>query len=462
MQAEHRELRARLLFDTPPPAFAAACREVRQELSARYSQGPAESRAATAALAAELCLDVQSYLPRWHLCPPGAVAGVQAGLLREEADAWRRLLAEWHAHEALRQVAAEEALLQRSNFLRMSSLADEGVVSTRWGYDYGYGIDAAMRRGALLVTTNPPLVNLVRSEQPALWEPVREALRREHPGADGDRLASLFSAQVVLANCRALRPLYEASGGRYGYVNLQVNPHAAQDAPRMAADIEWLHGLLREALGGTPNVVFKVPGTRAALETVRRVTAKGIGVTITLGFSVDQHVAFAEAIEEGCAPVSFLVMMNGRLDDPVRDELQAAGVANAAELATWAATGVVRRSYGLVFRQGGCRRSALLIASLRGPWNVDSAIATGPAPVFITSFPDKTEEYDAEVRGIRSDIDQPLPPAILAGLSRSRLFRQAAEPGALGVDGFDTFHPVAVTLRAFTAAWDDLAAWLVG
>jgi transaldolase len=462
MNQEWQDLREMLLFRTPPGELAVAGQEVRRHLTMRQARGPAASQAEVATLAAELCLDLQSYLPRWHLQRPTSSARVPDDLLAAEAAAFRALLSEWGAVAELARVQTEEALLQRSNFLRLTRLADEGKVATRWGYDYAHGIAPAMRRGALLVTTNPPLVNLIRKEQPQQWEPVRAALRRRYPGTAGDRLASLFSLEVVLANCRILRPIFELSGGRYGYVNLQVDPHAAQDAERMAEDIEWLYGLLCERLGGTPNVVFKVPGTQAALETVRRVTAKGIGVTITLGFSVDQHLAFAEAIESGSAPVSFLVMMNGRLDDPIRDELAALGVANAAHLATWASTAVVRRSYDLLYRQGVPRRSALLIASLRGPWNVDSAITHQAAPVFITSFPDKTEEYDAQEREIVSQIDQPVAADILAGLQRSVLFRQACEPGAIGVAGFDAYPPVAITLKAFAAAWDELAAWLAG
>jgi len=454
------ELREELFFRTAPAGFAAACHSLRRRLGAQYASGSAAARAETAALVADLCLDTQSYLPRWHLQCPGQDGAVTDATLAAEAAAFRSLLGEWGAAVELARVAAGEALLQRSNFLRLTRKADAGRLATRWGYDYADGIAPAMRRGALLVTTNPPLVNMIRKEQPARWEPVREELRRDHPGADRDRLAALFAMRVVLENCRVLRPVYEASGGRYGYVNLQVNPHLACDAAAMARDIEWLHGLLRERLGGTPNVVFKVPGTKAALDTVRRVTAQGIGVTITLGFSVDQHVAFAEAIDSGTAPVSFLVMMNGRLDDPIRDELAALGVANAADLAKWASTAVVRRSYDLVYRQGVARRSALLIASLRGPWNVDAAITHDAAPVFITSFPDKTEEYDAQQREIVSRIDEPIDAFTLAGLNRSALFRQAYEPGAIGVDGFDTYHPVVVTLKAFTAAWDELAGWL--
>ncbi|MBN2451392.1 MAG: hypothetical protein JXR77_13455 [Lentisphaeria bacterium] len=455
------EFRRRLFFGTEAGGFEAACGDVRRELSLAHRRAGGPLRAGIETAMAEFCLDLQSYLPRWRLQAPARPGVLPAGVLEAEAVRCRGLLREWQATAALERVAEEETLLARSNFLRLTRIADTGRLATRWGYDYADGVAAAMRRGALLVTTNPPLVNLERKERPRLWEPVREELRGRHGTGDPDRLAALFTARVVLRNCRMLRPVYEASEGRCGYVNLQVNPHAADDADAMAREIEWLHAALSEELQGTPNVVFKVPGTRAALETVAMVTAKGIGVTITLAFSVDQHIAFGEVIEQGRAPVSFLVMMSGRLDDPVRDELAAAGVDGAAECARWASTAVIRRSYEHVYGDMGCRKSALLVASLRGPWNVDAAIAEGPAPVFVTSFPDKTEEYDSEPREIVCRMAEPIPGGVLARLRRSPLFCQAVEAGEIGVAGFDAYLPVAMTQTAFAAAWDELRAWLV-
>lgn len=112
--------------------------------------------------------------------------------------------------------------------------------------------------------------------------------------------------------------------------------------------------------------MFKIPGTRAGLDAVRRLTRGGIPVTVTVNASVDQQLAFGEAIE-GSAPLSFLVVMMGRLDNPVRDELVEAGLPDALEVSRWASVAVLRRAYPLLYEERGYGRSAILAASMRGP-----------------------------------------------------------------------------------------------
>jgi transaldolase len=211
---------------------------------------------------------------------------------------------------------------------------------------------------------------------------------------------------VVLQNCRELRPIYEISKGKYGYVSLQINPRANQDSTRMAEEVESLYERLTQELSGTPNTVFKIPGTKAGLDTVRRLTSKGIGCTITVNCSVDQNLAFGEIVEQGHARISFLVVMSGRLDDLVRDEMNDLGVVDAKEVAAWASIAVIRRSYEILYRQRKYQKSALLTASLRGPWHIEGSITDGEAPIFITCFPDKAREYDSEERAIVSHINE--------------------------------------------------------
>jgi hypothetical protein len=55
---------------------------------------------------------------------------------------------------------------------------------------------------------------------------------------------------------------------------------------------------------------------------------------------VAQNLAFAEVIEQGCAPLSFLVVMSGRLGDAIRDELNQLGLPDAVEAAKWAGIAV--------------------------------------------------------------------------------------------------------------------------
>jgi hypothetical protein len=147
--------------------------------------------------------------------------------------------------------------------------------------------------------------------------------------------------------------------------------------------------------------------------------------------------------------------MSGRLDDLVRDELKNLGLPDAAEVAKWASIAVVRRSYEILYRQRKYRKSAILTASLRGPWHVEGSITDGEAPIYITCFPDKAREYDREERTIVSRIKEEIPGKVMQELMKSRIFQQAYEVGGLTIEGFDTFLPVVATLAAFSQSYDE-------
>jgi hypothetical protein len=147
--------------------------------------------------------------------------------------------------------------------------------------------------------------------------------------------------------------------------------------------------------------------------------------------------------------------MMGRLDDPVRDELAAAGLADAVEVSRWASVAVLRRAYPLLFEERGYRRSAILAASMRGPWTIDGSIVDGPSEVFITCFPDKAKDYDSVERPLASHLREPLPEGIEAKLTRSETFRKAYGVGTLPVEDFDSFVPVVQTLEQFSRNYDE-------
>ena len=459
MKNESREHRELLLFGTPPGDFARMSEATRQALADEYAAASSERQAQIVDVVGNLAIDLRSYLVRWHLLAPRGGVALDEEVLRLEADRNRDLLRRWGADLKLEEVDGEIASIAASKMRGLSELSDEGKLDSRWGHDAATGLTWAIRRGAVLVTTNPVMVNTVRKEDPATWDPVRDALKASHPDATPEQRASLMTMNVVLDECRELRPIWHTTEGRYGYVSLQINPRANEDAGRMVEEVEDLYGRLTTELGGTPNTVFKIPGTRAGLEAVRRLTSQGIGVTVTVNASVDQQLAFGEVIEQGSAPLSFLVLMMGRLDDPVREELAATGLPDALEVSRWASVAVLRRAYRHLFEERGYRRSAILAASMRGPWTIDGSIVTGPSEVFITCFPDKARDYDSIERPLVSHVRDPLPEGIEEKLARSETFRKAYGVGALPVEAFDSFVPVVQTLDQFSRNYDEFVEY---
>ena len=91
-----------------------------------------------------------------------------------------------------------------------------------------------------------------------------------------------------------LQPIHEHSGGGDGYVSFECTPDVADDAEATVA--QALHIWQRL---GLPNVLIKVPATRAGVTAIEELTAAGVNVNVTLLFSVERYGEVIEAYLHG-------------------------------------------------------------------------------------------------------------------------------------------------------------------
>lgn len=91
-----------------------------------------------------------------------------------------------------------------------------------------------------------------------------------------------------------LRPLYDRTDGRDGYVSLEVSPTLAHDTSGTVADAKRLF-----AATDRPNLMIKIPATPAGIPAIETVIAAGISVNVTLIFSLAQYEAAAGAYING-------------------------------------------------------------------------------------------------------------------------------------------------------------------
>lgn len=450
-----------LVLETPPQQFADTLGQLRSEWRSRLSRGDGEVLDEVR----EVTLDLESYLPKWNLLNPARepiTAGDLAACVESNYELLRSAGGCCSGGLGADAVAEEAARLRASNLLRLARLADEGVINARWGNDYASGLKDAMRRGAIVVTTNPQLVNIARKEHPDEWAPVRDRLRAAH--SDPEELAKAMTMEVVLKNARLLRPVYRATDGAMGYVSFQLNPKKADDADAMVADAEAIFAELRGRFeDGEPNVVFKVPGTYAGVRVAEALTAQGIGINVTVNYAVPQQLAFGEAIEKGNARHSYLTNMDGRLDDPVGAELGEGKADHPDKASSWAGIAVAKKAHKLLYQTLGYRKSILLDASGRGPWHITRSLP-GPDeyPVHKTVFPDKQAEFDASEVEIQPTMREEVPKDALDKLYGSKLFRQAYEVNGLHPLEFDAFEPAVDTLTSFSAQYDEFVRWCEG
>jgi transaldolase len=91
-----------------------------------------------------------------------------------------------------------------------------------------------------------------------------------------------------------LRPAYDRSGGRDGFVSFECTPDLADDSP---ATIEQALELWQRL--ALPNVMIKVPATAAGLPAIEELTARGVNVNVTLLFSVARYEQVIDAYMSG-------------------------------------------------------------------------------------------------------------------------------------------------------------------
>jgi len=91
-----------------------------------------------------------------------------------------------------------------------------------------------------------------------------------------------------------LRPSYERSQSRDGFVSFECTPDLADDAEGTVEQaLELSHRL------GLPNVLIKVPATAAGVVAIEELTARGVNVNVTLLFALDRYEEVIEAYLTG-------------------------------------------------------------------------------------------------------------------------------------------------------------------
>jgi transaldolase len=141
-------------------------------------------------------------------------------------------------------------------------------------------------------TSNPTIFAKAITGSDRYDEQLRRAARSS--ASDPRELFFELALDDVARAADLLRPTYEASHGRDGFVSFECTPDLAHDTPATIAQaLELWHRLAR------PNVMIKVPATPAGVPAVEQLTARGVNVNITLLFSVARYEQVIDAYMNG-------------------------------------------------------------------------------------------------------------------------------------------------------------------
>ena len=188
-------------------------------------------------------------------------------------------------------------------------------------------------------------------------------------GATADDAIFALTTTDVRDACDIFRPIYDATGGVDGRVSIEVSPDLAHDTAATVAEAKKLHAAVDR-----PNVLIKIPATKAGLPAITEVIAAGISVNVTLIFSLERYAAVIDAYLAGLeqarsadvelstihSVASFFV---SRVDTEVDKRLAAIGTDDALALKGLAGIANARLAYELFEQRFAEKRAQDLVSA---------------------------------------------------------------------------------------------------
>ncbi|MFH9011569.1 transaldolase [Streptomyces sp. NPDC017943] len=300
------------------------------------------------------------------------------------------------------------------------------------------------RRNVVGVTTNPSIFWAAIGSGAGYEEQLADLAVR---GVGVDEAVRMLTTADVRAAADVLRPVYDATGGRDGRVSIEVDPRLAHDTAATVAEARQLAWLVDR-----PNVMIKIPATRAGLPAITEVVGAGISVNVTLIFSLERHREVMDAYLAGLeraraagidlsavhSVASFFV---SRVDAEIDKRLTLLGTDEALALRGRAALANARLAYAAYeqtfdgerwqsLQRAGANRQRPLWAStgVKDPAYKDTLYVDGlVAPGTVNTMPEATLNAVADHGDVRGD-------TVTGGYDRAREDLAAVERLGIAYD----------------------------
>ncbi|MER6249552.1 transaldolase [Streptomyces griseorubiginosus] len=351
----------------------------------------------------------------------------------------------------------------------LKRLSDEGVSIwlddlSRKRIESGNLAELVATKHVVGVTTNPSIFQAAIGSGAGYEEQLSDLAARD---VTVDEAVRMMTTADVRAAADVLRPVYDATGGRDGRVSIEVDPRLAHDTRATVAEAKQLAWLVDR-----PNVMIKIPATKAGLPAITEVIGLGISVNVTLIFSLERYREVMDAYLAGLekaakkgldlatihSVASFFV---SRVDSEIDKRLTVLGTEQALALKGRAALANARLAYeayeevfsGERFSSLGARanRQRPLWAStgVKDPDYKDTLYVDDlVAPGTVNTMPEATLNATADHGDITGD-------TVTGGYAQARADLAAVE--ALGISYDEVVRQLEDEgVAKFEVAWQDL------
>jgi transaldolase len=154
-------------------------------------------------------------------------------------------------------------------------------------------LKAMVDEGLLGVTSNPTIFDNAISGSDDYDSQIKELVEKTPTIDVGSIIQALMVKDIQMA-ADVLKPVFDRTQGRDGYVSVEVTPNKARDTQATIAEVRELWSKVNRK-----NLMVKIPATKEGLPAIEQAISEGVNINVTLIFALQRYREVAEVYISG-------------------------------------------------------------------------------------------------------------------------------------------------------------------
>lgn len=307
----------------------------------------------------------------------------------------------------------------------------------------------AIESGATGCTQNPSYT-LKMLNHPAESEFVRALMKEAIRESDNDNeVVCILQRKLVKGISDIFLPLHQRSNGKYGYVSIQGDPINEEDP-----EVILREGRLNR--GMNPNVMIKIPATKAGLQAMEILIAEETPINATEVMGLSQALEICRmyrklSVSTGKYPPIYYSLITGIYDEYLTKWIHKEGIEISDDILSTAGMIIARKVYKVT--KTHYPEVGFIGGGVRGLHHFTEMVG---ADVCITmNWEGQAEELLKLDYPVLPRFYNPTPDLYLDELlTKVTEFQRAYYENGLSVDEYEHFGPVDYFRQMFISAWE--------
>ena len=311
--------------------------------------------------------------------------------------------------------------------------------------------DWAIAAGAMGCTQNPSYTWKMITHESGKAEALALLDQTLRETKDDNEVECILQRKLVQRIAEKFMPVYERTNGRHGYVSIQGDPIHEED-PQVIID----EGRKNRAM--SPNIMIKIPATKAGLEAMGVLIEENTPLNATEVMGLAQVIDVCEMYRKITArtktkPIMYYSLITGIYDEWLQKEVAAQGIAINPDILYQAGMVIAKKVYRLVHDRG--YELGFIGGGVRGLQHFTEMVG---GDVCITmNWGGQAEELLKLDQPVVARLFNPVQDHVLEELLRKVPgFRQAYMADGLSVHDYEEYGPVRYFRDMFVGAWQNV------